>query len=58
MPVLDSLERLRAGLERVGVQLWLIGVPGPARADLERDELMVRLDPTGLCATRSRRSRT
>ncbi|MCW2521994.1 MAG: sulfate transporter [Frankiales bacterium] len=45
LPVLDSLGELDKQLSRLSCELWLVGVPSSARAELERDELSARLGP-------------
>jgi SulP family sulfate permease len=45
LPVLDSLGELDKQLARLSCELWLVGVPSSARAELERDELSTRLGP-------------
>jgi SulP family sulfate permease len=45
LPVLDSLGALRSQLESVGTQLWLAGLPGSARHDLDADPLADALGP-------------
>jgi sulfate permease, SulP family len=43
VPVLDSLGELERHLAGAGSELWLVGLPEPARADLARDALAARL---------------
>lgn len=43
LPVLDSLELLNKQLREAGPELWLIGVPSSARAELARAELFAQL---------------
>lgn len=43
LPVLESLGELEKQLARSSRQLWLVGLPSTARAELARDELAERM---------------
>jgi MFS superfamily sulfate permease-like transporter len=45
LPVLDALGVLQQDLHRSGVELWLAGVPSPARPQLNADDLAKTLGP-------------
>ncbi|SOD72472.1 high affinity sulphate transporter 1 [Jatrophihabitans sp. GAS493] len=45
LPVLDSLGALHSQLQRSGCQLWLVGVPSSARAELQADDLYAAVGP-------------